>query len=257
VLAPIICTKCGKETPRRKGANTQKYCPECSEIRDLERKRQWARDNYDPSKAPSEEARNIKRRADKDNGKALNESERRSIMWTFETDKEIEGIDRMVRISVPFTYHISKNAMWSTTRKGHVFLREYHKTIRDLIGYRLKQAIGEQRFYEDKIWLDIFVQKPDARGDALNVIDAVSDAIKGVLGVDDRWYSVKRLDWQIVKDDPQIYIGISQKSDGDKRICSYCGRILTLDMFWKDKSNRMGVGRECKECKTAKGRKKK
>jgi hypothetical protein len=101
------------------------------------------------------------------------------------------------------------------------------------------------------------VQKPDARGDALNVIDAVSDAIKGVLGVDDRWYSVKRLDWQIVKDDPQIYIGISQKSDGDKRICSYCGRILTLDMFWKDKSNRMGVGRECKECKTAKGRKKK
>lgn len=253
----IICALCQKETPRRKGANTQKYCPECSQVRDLDRKRQWARDNKQNVKPPSEEKRNIKRRDDKGNGKEISKQEAKAINWITESNEEVELINNQVKISVPFLYSISKNSAWSTTRKGHVYLREDHRALRNLISLTLKRAMKDVQFYEDKIWLDIFVQKPNHKGDAINVIDAVCDAIKGIVGVDDRWYCIKRLDWQIVKEDPKIYIGVSQKSEGHKRICSYCGRALQLDMFWKDKSLPLGVGRECKECKTAKARRKK
>ena len=78
------------------------------------------------------------------------------------------------------------------------------------------------------------------------------DAIKKAIKIDDRWFCIRRLDWEIIKTNPKLYVGVGQTSNEDVRICSYCGRILPLDRFIKDNKNRLGVRRECNECRVAK-----
>lgn len=103
----------------------------------------------------------------------------------------------------------------------------------------------------NKVWIDILVQKPDHRGDAVNVIDLVCDALKDALPVDDRWFCIRRLDWEIAKENPRLFIGIGQASDQDCQICSYCGQIKELEAFNRSRSRPLGVGRECKDCRRA------
>jgi uncharacterized Zn-finger protein len=109
----------------------------------------------------------------------------------------------------------------------------------------LESAISGKKIYRNKVWIDIFVQKPDHRGDAINFVDLIADAIKVAIGIDDRWFSIRRVDWQIVKENPRIFIGIGQQDLFDSKICSYCGRILPEKNFSKS-------GRECRECTSQK-----
>ena len=104
-------------------------------------------------------------------------------------------------------------------------------------------------FYQNKIWLDILVQKPDHRGDAVNVVDLVCDGIKRGIGVDDRWFCIRRLDWQIEKHDPLLLIGIRQKATENCLVCPHCGAIKPFSEFNKAKHNPMGVGGECRDCR--------
>jgi hypothetical protein len=102
--------------------------------------------------------------------------------------------------------------------------------------------------------VSIFVQKTNHRGDAINVIDLVCDAIKDAVGLDDRWYSLSSVDWEIVKANPRIFISIGQDSDEDCQVCSHCGDIKALSAFNRNVHARMGVTRICKDCRVA-GRK--
>jgi len=104
-------------------------------------------------------------------------------------------------------------------------------------------------FFHNKVWVDIFAEKPDQRsGDAINLLDRVADSIKRAIGVDDRWYSVRRIDWSIVKENPRIYIGMGQVDRWDGQVCSHCGRILSIDNFQRSRGTKLGVGRSCKDC---------
>jgi len=254
----IICEVCGKEAPKR-GKGHQKYCPECSAQKNIERKRAWyqkSRPNstYDPEKQKVKRTQAISNATEK--GIEISNENKRSITWAADDE---DNTDTLVRVAIPFEYGISKNAAWSFAgggNGGHVYLREKHKNIRELLTLHIKQACRNIEWYEDKVWIDILVQKPNHQGDAVNVIDAVCDAVKVAIGVDDRWFSIKRLDWEIAKDKPMLYVGISQKSEGHKRICSYCGRILSLDNFNKRKDDKLGVGRECHDCRRARPKKK-
>lgn len=241
----IICEVCNKESPKR-GNGIQKYCIECSKKKDLERKRKWSKENPRPNEYYKRQ-HSKKREKVREKGQEINKEEAKNINWYVDTNDEM---DTIVKVAVPFQYGMSKNAAWSMSRKGHVHLRKNHRNLRDMLTMKIKLACRHVEFYEDKLWVDIFVQKPDHRGDAVNVVDAVCDAIKHAIPVDDRWYSIRRLDWQITKEKPMLYVGIGQKSDGHKRACSTCGRILKLDRFNKNKSDRLGVGRECKDCRS-------
>ena len=119
--------------------------------------------------------------------------------------------------------------------------------MQELIVHRLREATKGIMVYRNKVWIDIFVQKPDHRGDAINFLDLIADAIKEAIGIDDRWFSIRRIDWQIVKEKPRIFIGIGQDEQDlfDAKICSYCGRILPEKCFGKSK-------RECRECTSEK-----
>ena len=156
-----------------------------------------------------------------------------------------------MRFSIPFDYAISKNHIWAATKRGHVYLRQEHRAYRDSVILLTRDILKNQEIKNNRVWLDILVQKPDHRGDAINVLDGVCDALKEAIGLDDRWFCIRRLDWEVVKQDPQLYIGIGQERVEDCQICSYCGRLLPFTDFSKNKNTRNGVARACRECVSA------
>lgn len=243
----ITCLNCGKETPKR--GPSQKYCPECSAQKDRERKLKWAKNNPQTwneelsAKRKEEEKRRKQLGAEKSKENAAN------ICWPAK-ESEADSLTNLIRVSIPFSYNFSKNSVWSLgNTKGHVYARREANEAREQLAWLIKKA-GKQ-WYEGKVWIDIFVEKPDMRGDAINVIDLVCDAVKDAIGIDDRWYCIRRLDWAVVKDNPKIYVGVGQAIKEHHRICSTCGRLLPLTEFNKQKGVRLGRARVCKECSKA------
>lgn len=242
----LICKDCGAVTPRR--SPTQRYCPTCSEKHDLHRKRQWSR-RHPPTAAQLR--RIVKHHAEhrelaREAGMAANLQRAESILWNAQDDPPLLW---MARISVPFSYAVSKNHIYTLRRAGHVVLRREARDARRAIALLVGEALAGRRIAHNKVWIDLLVQKPDHKGDAVNVIDVVCDALKDALPVDDRWFCIRRLDWQIVKSNPQLFIGIGQASDRDCQICSYCGQIKELAAFNRSSGRPLGVGRECKDCR--------
>lgn len=164
-----------------------------------------------------------------------------------------DNLDHLVRIAIPYDKGFSKNAIWSMAAKqGHVYIRKDIQELREGLIWRIKSACGECEWYEGKIWIDLFVEKPNARSDAINVLDTICDAIKQAIEIDDRWFGVRRIDWSIVKDEPRIYVGIGQSVSEHHRACSICGTIKPLaGCFHVAKHGRLGYARECKECCSA------
>jgi hypothetical protein len=151
----------------------------------------------------------------------------------------------IVEVSIPFDPAISKNATHRVGKHGGIYLQKPGKTIRNDLIRAIKAQGGE--WYEGRVWLDVIVQKPNHRTDALNVLDAVADAVKEGIGVDDRWYSAT-LRWEMEKDSPMLTVRILQVTREHRRICSTCGVEQGLDAFTRNKSDRLGHGRVCREC---------
>jgi hypothetical protein len=235
----IICQRCSQAAPKH-GA-IQKYCKKCSQIIDAERKAKWVKNNPLKRTAGQNKANSIKQKS-RNVERGLENNKPTVEKISVYTDVDLQW---QVKIAIPFTYSASKNHLWATNGKGHVYRRSESNALQNLIMYEMKSALGSRKVYRNKIWIDIFVQKPNHRGDAINVIDLVADALKEALGVDDRWFSIRRVDWQIVKENPRMFIGVGQQDLFDAKICSYCGRILPEEMFGKTK-------RECKECTSEK-----
>lgn len=221
----------------------QKYCLACSEIKDAERKSKWAKDN--PQKRSKEQLAqsNQKQHSFKvERGAAISKKRAKSIGWLERPDP-----NWMLRIAIPFDYSMSKNHIWSLAGQGHVYNRKTSNEQRDLIAWEIKAALNRSKIkiHQGKLWIDIYVQKPNHRGDAINVVDLVCDAIKDATGLDDRWYSIRALDWQIVKENPRMFVGLSQEIEEDHQVCSYCGQIKPLTDFRPGR-------RECSVCRTKK-----
>lgn len=154
-----------------------------------------------------------------------------------------------VSITVPFSYAASKNHLYTMRSRGHVALRRESRAIRDEVTIRLRAALAGRRVAHNKLWIDILVQKPDHRGDAVNVVDLVCDAIKAAVPVDDRWFCLRRVDWEIAKDSPQMYLKVGQASDQDCQVCSHCGQIRPFAAFAMRKHSRLGIDRICRVCR--------
>lgn len=179
-------------------------------------------------------------------GRRINGRYLRSVDWAI-SDAPLLW---QVRIAVPFSYAASKNHIYALTlKKGHVALRRESRAMREHIAAELKVALAGRRIAHNKVWIDVLVQKPNHKGDAVNVIDLVCDAVKDALPVDDRWFCIHRLDWEICKSDGQLIVGVGQDSDADCQVCSYCGRIKPLTEFTASRHQLLGVRRECTECR--------
>lgn len=242
--ASMACAACGQPALRRGVA--QKYCEACSAMRDRDRKREWARQNPQPQTPEHLARRRALREAKQDLGAAASRESAPSI-----TDPPVQPEPvRLLRLTIPFTWRWSKNALWSyANRSGHVFLRREIRDLRDGLALRIKAASRDEKWFQGKIWIGLHVEKPEHKGDAVNLLDTICDAVKRGIGIDDRWFCVRYIDWSIVKRDPKIRIEISQEMSVDFQACSYCGLVLTLDHFNKASGRPLGVGRECKACR--------
>lgn len=243
--ATLICSSCGDETKRF--GPVQKYCLACSEKKDLIRKKLWVRKNPPSPKQAAKNYARMKRAKveSREAGAQTNKGSKRSIAWYESASPDLLWI---VRVAIPFSYAVSKNHIYTWRSAGHVALRKEGLAKRAEIILMFRNALRDRRVAHNKVWIDMLVQKPNHRGDAVNVIDVVCDALQEAIGVNDRWFCIRRLDWEIVKDEPQLYIGIGQDSCEDCQVCSYCGQIKTLEAFNKSKHNNLGVGRECRQC---------
>ncbi len=242
----VVCKRCG--ITEEKTGPKQVYCKKCSAERDRERKRKWSSDN-------GSKPETIKRHYEKkrssicENGERISKGAASPIHNYNEPD-----LKWLVRFRVPFSYAASKNHIYAMSRSGHVTLRRESRAMRAMIAEATRSAIGDTRVANNKVWLDIFVQKPNHKGDAVNVVDLVCDAIKDAIPVDDRWYCIRRLDWEVVKGDTgMMFIGIGQDTDVDVQVCSSCGRILPLTEFTKNVRNKHGVTRNCRDCSSSQG----
>lgn len=237
----IICADCGAQAARR--GNTQRYCPSCSGRRDTDRKAKWAVAHgskpYDPEKARRQESAVVAAGAERSTANAA------SFTWPADTDPDLHSI---IRVAIPFDYAGSKNGTWRTGRGGHVYAKAEGRLVRNSLALMLKNAARGHRWYAGKVWIDIFVEKPNHRGDATNFVDMICDAVKDAIGVDDRWYALRRLDWAIVKKDPRIIVGVGQEISEDHQVCSHCGRQLPLAEFGRNRNAANGRSRRCIDC---------
>jgi hypothetical protein len=240
---PLVCKLCGKETYRK--SPVQKYCEPCSEVKDFERKSKWAKEHpkkWGQKDLILQKKKTIEERARLENrGTQVAQRVRRGMSWPATLDEDFKN---MVRVSVPFSWSFSKNAIFSmNTNSGHVFLRKKARGVRDALTMAIKAALSsEQPFYRGKVWLDILVQKPNNRGDAVNLIDSICDAVKVAIGIDDRYFSIRVLDWEIVKENHRLFVGISQSIEEHHAVCAYCGRLVPETHLSAHK-------RTCKTCR--------
>ena len=231
----LVCSKCGAVAVKRSAM--QKYCEPCSTTRDLERKRLWARDHPVPGRTRDRSAVSAK-------GAAINAGETRLLTdWSAQPT-----LNWLVKVKFPFDWSASKNHIFAVRKAGHVALRGESRNYRTALSMMIKAALKGRKVEPNKVWLEIFVQKPNHRGDAANFVDLICDAVKDAIGVDDRWFSIRQLEWQITKTDPHIFLTIGQEDPRAAQVCSPCGRILTLDAFHRNAAAQNGVGRICKEC---------
>jgi hypothetical protein len=237
----LVCTVCGRTVIKR--SSNQKYCNTCSDKKDGERKMQWAEKNKEGV------ARTMKKHTSSVRPFLLEARKERSaaeasLTW-MQDDKFIQNFDLMFSFKIPFDRNLSKNSLWRTGKHGHTYLRQEARNLKETIGDIVARSGIKWR--TNKLYLKILVQKPDMRGDAINFIDTIADGVKLGVHLDDNWFSIAGVDWEICKDNPQVVIGLYQE-DKDLIYCSNCGVPQGFDGFASNVKNKYGVAQPCKEC---------
>lgn len=233
----LICSCGAVFTSSRRDATR---CPTCRHERTKERGRNWVAKNYTRrERTPHLSSPSV-----------LSGSARRNIAWY---DEGPPTLLWHITIALPYSSHFSKNKLLGRTRSGIYMRREARDaqaTIVDIFAAELYRA--GRVVVQAKLWVDIFVQKPNHYSDAVNLVDTVCDALKVATKLDDRWFSIRRLDWEVVTDDPFVYVGIGQDTDESHGICQYCKRFLPLSEFRKSTRTRDGTTGRCVECRIPK-----
>ena len=237
MLSGLICQRCGQPDVRR--AHNQKLCKECARWRVDQEHKAWSKGR--PEKVVLREAACIK------NGRKISK-EGASSLVSYYRDVDLCW---SVRVAFPFTYKISKNSLQAVRQNGKgIYLREEARRSRNELIALIRNSFSGKgvRPIQNKVWIDIFVQKTNHKGDAINFVDTVCDAVKKAIDIDDRWFSLRRVDWEIVKENPYIFIGIGQENVPQAQVCRCCGRILGTWNFTKNNGAKSGIGRVCRDC---------
>lgn len=157
-------------------------------------------------------------------GKSLNAEAVATFDEFFQDNCKKHGIV----VNIPFTQDLSKNKIF-VNKWGRITIQKARQEARNDIVKVIKNV--KHTFFRGKVWLKILVEKSENRGDAINVLDTVADAVQDAIGVNDRWFSVDGIDWTIVKEKPIIRITITQDITEHHDICGCCGRTLPASAF--------------------------
>lgn len=240
----ITCEMCEREVPRT--GPRQKYCKECSEKADLKRKNKWA----SAHSVPKERTKTLRSKSIRRQQQRGHQNANSTLSISEAVINHPLDFCNLIRVSVPFDYGYSKNSIYTMVSSGHIALRNKTRMLRDTLVIAIRNALGGENtiFVNAKIYLDIFVEKPNHKGDAVNVVDTVCDAVCDAIGIDDRWFSIRSLDWRIVKEDGRLFVGIGQIETEEQRACHRCGRLFPISEFIGIKRK----GRVCFECRRGK-----
>lgn len=244
----IRCKLCNKEFELKSPMG--KFCKKCQPIARREIKMRY----YLKIKNDSnyiEKAKNYAKKIYSEKSARLSERGKElcrqelntGILW--EDKIKIPKFTNILTFSIPFDWCLSKNAMANFGR-GRYWKNPSTTASQEIIIWKIRQT--KIKWIQDKLYISILVEKPNQRGDAINFIDTIADGVKKGTEIDDRWFCLERIDWIINKNEPKIWITIKQNNSSAKQVCSYCGRILTLNNFRRNKSARLGITRECKDC---------
>lgn len=120
---------------------------------------------------------------------------------------------RQMQLSYAYDTRLLKNRAKTIRGRGakkFICLSNEYRRAKQELASALQIARGGMHFREKfKTHVEILVVRPDMRADPANFIDGICDAIKTVIGVDDRYYSLE-VDYELDRDKPRIDITISQ-----------------------------------------------
>ena len=243
----LPCAQCGKDF--LKTGTYHKYCRPCSELRaDARKSEYYERSKVDPERRKlNAQRRKVANRALRDllpdAGKLR--TEKRPISDPF-ISPELEWLCRIV---VPFTAAASKNHIYGISG-WHVFKRENVRKFQAAVESAARRSMRAMDVnpVQNKVWMAIHVEKPNNRFDAINVIDSIADGLKKAIGIDDRWFCIRQLDWSICKDEPRFIIEFGQETAEHAQACSYCGQVQPLSEYGQSKAMPLGKHRICKSC---------
>lgn len=242
----ITCSDCG--VIEAKTGTRQFYCKACAKERKKMVAREYAKRAY-PKTMQKTIDRN-KARVVRFKAESVERS-RESATSIADIVREIEP-EWVVRTHVPFLRWGSKNAYAGGSGFSPKEACDMQRQWRCQLSEKIRYAVTSVTIKQNKLWVDIFVQKTSAKSDAVNFVDVVCDAIKDAIDLDDRWFCIRRVDWEIVKSNPRIYVGLSQENIENAQACSYCGRLLPFSNFSKRARLKFGIDRVCRDCRTDK-----
>lgn len=146
------------------------------------------------------------------------------------------------RFTLPYDWDgLSKNRRYGRARaQGRTYLNPAARAMHVQI---VEAVTGSGPWVTGPLHLDIHVVRPDKRGDPINCLQAISDAVQEGIGVDDRWYSAN-ISWSLDRENPRVEVALSQVVTEEHNICSRCAELLPATAFWKNQSR-------CKPCQKA------
>lgn len=116
-----------------------------------------------------------------------------------------------IQIEIPYTPEIGKNKMKGFAH-GHYYTKpDYKRAVSDLAEFvRIESYNKRMKWKKEKVWVNIWLQKPMLRCDVANLVDGIFDAVKVGIGIDDCYFSLVA-DWDYDKNiKPFIKIRIYQ-----------------------------------------------
>jgi Holliday junction resolvase RusA-like endonuclease len=114
-----------------------------------------------------------------------------------------------ITVVVPWSASASKNASHRFGSK-RVWMPQGVKNWHAFVQLEIRKALKGTWWLPRKTWFSLMVCKPNNRSDAINLVDLAADAIKRAIGVDDRWFSIGQVDWEIDAENPRIVIEVWQ-----------------------------------------------
>src|SRR5258706_9109239 len=112
-------------------------------------------------------------------------------------------------INCTYSPALSKNARIAQGKR-RFFIKPEAKAAEARLEREMCTALKGLRWYNQKVYLDIYVYKSRTNTDAINFIDVLADCLKRVIMVDDRWFCIKSLDWELDRVNPRIVLRLYQ-----------------------------------------------
>lgn len=130
---------------------------------------------------------------------------------------------------------LNKNVRYARGRRNVFISAPARQAQKDTVAaIKLAVEAGGRQWHQTKTWLEITIRKPNRFHDPINLLDYLADAIQDGTGVNDVWFAVSSLEWEI-SPDAGVDIRVWQEGEEDERICGGCFRILPETDFAESK----------------------